>query len=82
MRTDEEPQISVSRLLLLYRLQSRPQQLRARVTPGPGGMSGIDNATDWTNFVRRNWTDYISSREATAKKSVSHVGETRRHGRR
>ncbi|MFE4756118.1 hypothetical protein ACFRIB_38845 [Streptomyces mirabilis] len=45
-------------------------------------MSGIDNATDWTNFVRRNWTDYISSREATAKKSVSHVGETRRHGRR
>ncbi|MFE4823740.1 hypothetical protein ACFRFU_46735 [Streptomyces sp. NPDC056704] len=24
MRTDEEPQISVGRLLLLYRLQSRP----------------------------------------------------------
>ncbi|WP_405803688.1 hypothetical protein OG729_01290 [Streptomyces sp. NBC_00210] len=24
--------------------------------------TSIDNATDWANFVKRNWTDYIASR--------------------
>ncbi|MBM9503057.1 hypothetical protein [Actinacidiphila acididurans] len=24
--------------------------------------TGIDNATDWTHFVKRDWTGYISSR--------------------
>ncbi|MFF0087829.1 hypothetical protein ACFYR1_50745 [Streptomyces canus] len=25
--------------------------------------TSIDNATDWANFVKRNWTDYIASRK-------------------
>ncbi|MFJ8604966.1 hypothetical protein ACIREM_40940 [Streptomyces shenzhenensis] len=26
--------------------------------------TSIDNATDWTNLVKRNWTDYIASRRS------------------
>ncbi|MCX4919932.1 hypothetical protein [Streptomyces sp. NBC_00687] len=26
--------------------------------------TSIDNATDWTNFVKRDWTGYISSRRS------------------
>ncbi|WP_406003423.1 hypothetical protein [Streptomyces sp. NBC_00829] len=26
--------------------------------------TSIDNATDWTNFVKREWTGYISSRRS------------------
>ncbi|MGW3658119.1 hypothetical protein ACWD6R_21610 [Streptomyces sp. NPDC005151] len=24
--------------------------------------TSVDNATDWTNFVKRNWTGYIAIR--------------------
>lgn len=26
--------------------------------------TSIDNATDWTNLAKRNWTDYIASRRS------------------
>jgi hypothetical protein len=29
-------------------------------------VSGIDNATRWANFVKRNWTAYISSRRSVS----------------
>ncbi|GAA0523633.1 hypothetical protein GCM10010390_27550 [Streptomyces mordarskii] len=49
------------------------QAARARDRRGPGdgawpsilaALTGtsVDNATDWTNFVKRNWTEYIDSR--------------------
>lgn len=42
----------------------------------------LDNATDWTNFIKRDWAATSAVGEAAAKKSVSLVREARHHGRR